>query len=453
MTVTLDKSHELKGNGYLLGVGGENESEQLIINIAYDVLLDKWAYIEFEQNGEKNTTERLTIANGQIVYSIPNGLLVAGHTSVQVVFRDASGFVWKSFKRQFLVSDEINATDNYPQSYPDFITEAQRLLDEVTIESDKVDTVLITEEARVVAEAQRAENEATRIATETERETTEQARKTAESARKTAETERQANETARVNAEKTRETNFNAWSGIYSQLNNLSNALKGKASGETVKVDDVSTVEHTAKVRVSGKNLFRPIIDGAQYQVETEILENNIIKTTGKTVNTGGYSQLKLSLKEGTYTLTATVQGNTVETETKNISVWKQQNGGLIVKWEEGKAKTFTITQDMEVWLGLYARCAINETVLWAIQLEEGDTATEYEPYIKPESVTVLVYGTDETTAETFTPNADGTLEILSISPTMTITTDKAVTIEIEYNRDINKVIKSIEEKINALMR
>ena len=225
MTVTLDKSHELKGNGYLLGVGGENESEQLIINIAYDVLLDKWAYIEFEQIGAKHTTERLTIANGQILYSIPNGLLVTGHTSVQVIFRDANGFVWKSFKRQFLVSDEINATENYPQSYPDFITEAQKLLDEITVESAKVDEVLATEEARVAAEAQRAENEATRLAKETERETTEAERKTAETARITAENERQINEAGRVDAETARRTEFSGWANSLGNLNTYDKRL------------------------------------------------------------------------------------------------------------------------------------------------------------------------------------------------------------------------------------
>lgn len=112
MILTIDKTHELKGNGYLLGVGGENESEQLIINIAYDVLLTKWVYIEFEQD-IPYTTERLAIVNGQVVYAIPNGILKQGHVRVQVIFRDVSGFVWKSFKRQFLVSEEINASGSY----------------------------------------------------------------------------------------------------------------------------------------------------------------------------------------------------------------------------------------------------------------------------------------------------------------------------------------------------
>lgn len=57
-------------------------------------------------------------------------------------------------------------------------------------------------------------------------------------------------------------------------------------------------------------------------------------------------------------------------------------------------------------------------------QLEVGDTATEYEPYV----------GAD------YTPSADGTVDIVSVSPTMTLMTDTpGVTIEAEYSKDLNK--------------
>ncbi len=225
MILTIDKTHELKGNGYLLGVGGENESEQLVINVAYDVLLDKWAYIEFEQGEDKFSTERLTVDNGQVVYNIPNGLLKQGHTKIQVVFRDANGFVWKSFKRQFLVDASINAGSNLPEEYPDFITKAQKLLDEITVESEKVDEVLSTEEERKAAELVRAQNEATRLENETVRETTEEERNTAESARKTAEGQRQINETGRVDAETARRTEFSGWANSLGNLNTYDKRL------------------------------------------------------------------------------------------------------------------------------------------------------------------------------------------------------------------------------------
>lgn len=246
MTVTLDKSHELTGNGYLLGVGGENESEQLIINIAYDVLLDKWPYIEFEQNGAKFTTERLTIANGQIVYTLTNSVLVQGHLDIQVVFRDASGFVWKSFKRQFLVSDEINATENLPEQHPDFIAKAQAVLDEIAVESDKVDEVLATEATRVADEAERAENEATRLANETERETTEAERKTAETARVAAEAQRQISEVGRVDAETARRTEFSGWANSLGNLNTYDKRLINLEEASVGTLFDYVTDDTTA---------------------------------------------------------------------------------------------------------------------------------------------------------------------------------------------------------------
>lgn len=71
------------------------------------------------------------------------------------------------------------------------------------------------------------------------------------------------------------------------------------------------------------------------------------------------------------------------------------------------------------------------------LQLEQGDAATSFEMY----------HGLR------FTPFADGTVGgIEAVSPTMTLLTDTpGVNIECEYNRDTNKVIAEILEKITAL--
>ncbi|MEE0898323.1 MAG: hypothetical protein U0L88_11950, partial [Acutalibacteraceae bacterium] len=58
------------------------------------------------------------------------------------------------------------------------------------------------------------------------------------------------------------------------------------------------------------------------------------------------------------------------------------------------------------------------------IQIEEGATATEYEPYIEP---------------TTYTADENGKLIIPSIYPSMTIVADSDATMSVEYNRDINK--------------
>lgn len=71
------------------------------------------------------------------------------------------------------------------------------------------------------------------------------------------------------------------------------------------------------------------------------------------------------------------------------------------------------------------------------LQVEVGDTATNYEPY----------------TGETQIPSSDGTISgLTAVSPTMTLLTDTAgVNIECEYSRDTNVVIAEILEKITAL--
>lgn len=275
MILTIDKTHELKGNGYLLGVDGENGSEQLIIKVENEALLDKWVYIEFEKdNGEKFTTERLSVVGGQIVYDIPNGLLPQGHVKVQVIFRDADGFVWKSFVRQFAVDKSLNASDNLPIEYPDFIGEAQKLLDEISVESEKVDEVIATE-------AERAKNEATRQENETARETAEEERKTAETARKTAETERQSNEASRVSAEQTRTAQFSAWSNYEGNAPEILANLEAVAEGKLFDSVTDKTTAYT-KATPSGSLLYAKLlkVGGMTYKAD-----NALIDTPVKSIN------------------------------------------------------------------------------------------------------------------------------------------------------------------------
>jgi len=69
------------------------------------------------------------------------------------------------------------------------------------------------------------------------------------------------------------------------------------------------------------------------------------------------------------------------------------------------------------------------------MQIEKGSTATTYEPYQNPQAVTT---------------NADGTVKIDSVSPTMTLVPDvDGVVIDVRYNRDVNKVIEGL---INAIL-
>ena len=71
-------------------------------------------------------------------------------------------------------------------------------------------------------------------------------------------------------------------------------------------------------------------------------------------------------------------------------------------------------------------------------QIEFGAEATSYEPYVAP---------------TTYTPNADGTLEIPSLSPAMTLFADaEGVNIEVEYNKDINAVLGGVEAALDSII-
>ena len=87
--------------------------------------------------------------------------------------------------------------------------------------------------------------------------------------------------------------------------------------------------------------------------------------------------------------------------------------------------------------IGFYVKAgAVFNNVIFQPQIEYGDTATYFEEY----------------KGDTYTPNADGTVEgITSLSPTMTLLTDTANTIiSCEYNRDINTVIADLYNKITG---
>ena len=69
-------------------------------------------------------------------------------------------------------------------------------------------------------------------------------------------------------------------------------------------------------------------------------------------------------------------------------------------------------------------------------QMELGTTKSTFESY----------------KGNTYTPSSDGSVNIDSVSPNMTVLTDTAgVTIELEYNKDINKVLANlpVEQEVN----
>lgn len=214
---------------------------------------------------------------------------------------------------------------------------------------------------------------------------------------------------------------------------NFANTLKGSASGESVVIDDISPIEHKTLVRVYGKNLFNgELIGGYFNNNEFEVL------AASPTV----FKSIKIFLKAGVHTISF---GTAVNIVRRIIDDVYYGNGPTNVV-----SYTFETTQDG--YVGFSFRDTRNSNIEWLdttpIQIEKGNVATEFMPFVDPTTVTV----TEETTGATYTPNTDGVCEVVSVSPVMTISTDtEGITVECEYNKDINKVIKKIENAIILL--
>ena len=213
---------------------------------------------------------------------------------------------------------------------------------------------------------------------------------------------------------------------------NFSNTLKGYADGEIVVIDDVSPIEHKTVVRVHGKNLFNgELIGGYFNNNEFEVL------AASPTV----FKSIKIFLKAGVHTISF---GTAVNIVRRIIDDVYYGNGPTNVV-----SYTFETTQDG--YVGFSFRDTIQNTE-WLeetpIQIEKGNTATELEPFVDPATVTV----TEGTTGATYIPNVDGVCEVFSVSPAMKFSTDtEGITVECEYNRDINKIIKKIVNAIISL--
>lgn len=245
----------------------------------------------------------------------------------------------------------------------------------------------------------------------------------------------------KANADTATEQAARAAASAASLKSDYSNALKGRASGAVIRIDDVSPVEHSPAVKVHGKNLW-----------DMAVIENTSALTVNSngTITIGGgkfycptnktLSMICPSLKVGD------VVTFSIDTDASPyIYLSGMSSGGV------GNKKTMVITEDtLSAIVVLYGAEENKEDynephTINSIQLEYGDTATEYTPYIDPSTATVT-----DGDGNTYTPNADGTVE--GITSTMIkdgISTDTdGMTIDCEYNRDINKVIADIYTKL-----
>ncbi len=161
-----------------------------------------------------------------------------------------------------------------------------------------------------------------------------------------------------------------------------------KIYGNTIQ-NGTPSIENPVELKSVGdktKNLFD----------ESLLLENSKISKTTEGYKVAGYPVVFYSTNNLVKKLKETLKPNTSYTLTRKVSNYIDNSSGMIqirstssalvsVRYGDGiKSTTFTLTQeqiDSIDRIYIYGKVNPNETIFEYIQLEEGDTATSYEPY------------------------------------------------------------------------
>ena len=235
----------------------------------------------------------------------------------------------------------------------------------------------------------------------------------------------------------------------------FANALKGSASGVAVRADGVSPVEHSMGVRLTsdaitdfsnvtlkkcGKNLidykndFETVAMSGNNRYAIDIQQH--IPADNVVTLSYGIKDMN-SIPEYFYFYSddpditeknnnsTTIYLTTVDKITQQKLTFKIRDGYIYRMYYRNNNTTVSAFQN---WLNKFEY----------MQVEVGESATDYEPYIEP--ITHAV-------------NADGTVDdVVPFCPTTTLLTDtEDVQINCEYNKDLNKVIAELQQAIISL--
>lgn len=243
------------------------------------------------------------------------------------------------------------------------------------------------------------------------------------------------------------------------------------SGGAVQRFDDVSVIPHTIGVTVhgatdeSGNSVTNPTV--SVYGKNMHVFNYKNIRgytfsgSNCKIVNPTQFSENpnnpSLLLPAGTYTFSCRVTGSREYANKSNFSAFfyigetkLDINMNNFVSGTGTFKKTFTVTEPTafrfnNIW---FIETPTSADMSLDFQLEVGSTATEYEPYTEPQTVTVPMTFADGEVCEIGVLNA--------VSPTMTVITtdDNAVVsvVDVTYNRDIGKALGNLQAAIAALV-
>ena len=237
------------------------------------------------------------------------------------------------------------------------------------------------------------------------------------------------------------------------------NALKGAATGNPVCITDCSPVEHEMSVKVDvpgakvtkyGKNLFdinewvkngcATIAEDGTYRP----ISNRLNVEYGTDKENGFYMPINGNVP---ITITATFKTTAAYPDKGYVfiaMIYYTDGTSTRINWE-GKFvnevpqwSTFSGKSDPSKTIKKVSYAWVNKTpYMKDFQIEVGQTATEYEPYVEP-----ITYTADE--------NGD-VKGVMSVYPSTTLIAEDGTTVTAEYNKDTNKVIESLVNAIIAL--
>ena len=233
----------------------------------------------------------------------------------------------------------------------------------------------------------------------------------------------------------------------------FANALKGTANGVSISVVDASPIEHELSIKVESKNriniesaflnddfapyLTEPTTDNSTLRFEKKY-DGNI------SVGCSVYAYLEA----GTYVFSGI--GETNGDGNMAYIIYNpdgSQLGGTVTigkTYQEFK-HSVTVSQSGKYTFVMYIgwSAANGSYVSYKnLLLEKGETQTEYTPFVYAEDIAVskLIDGVE---VQSETPSADGTVKGFTSSPSFELISsedDGSVLINLEYNRDINKI-------------
>ena len=250
---------------------------------------------------------------------------------------------------------------------------------------------------------------------------------------------------------------------------NFSNALKGTASGEVVRVDDVSPVSHNVSVKVRSSNIldytkFRQsqTISGITYTCSDDAI--TIDGTATDTIYIFVWSpNIILGKESDSFEMSMEHIGGTVNngsvTVTFNVG---DTVDGAVIPWRSMSSQTlqggvkalpYTPSYLRNLYIYLPAGTSVSN-YSFKLKLAKGSAVTAYTPYINDlRGVAVTVSSDQDVEGEVYISNAEGVIEgIKSKSLNMTLATDtEGVVIDLEYNKDINKALLELTNAIISL--